>query len=599
MFAETVVSETAEVIYNIDENGNASFQYLIELSTEPAVATAISKFTISFPFEDLNFTVIKADGKDIEAKIEREDIVKSLILEFDNRIINHSNPMKLEIQGRTKDKFMEQIENTRVLILPASISNIEAKKITIRYPKSFGNISDPRNQWKVVEEGEIIKLMGSKVGRTINLLWGDRIIYEFNIKKTLLNNPDEPSKTFDINIPKTHGNQKVIFSKIEPVPNFAYQDAEKNLFFTYELEPNTEIEIDVSGQIEIDLSKGRKNDFNLFEKPVLTETKGYWLLDDEYELNRLKLRLTKEGITEESVDTMEDEMKKKFYRVVYDYVIERLNFANMRTSSMESNIRQGANYAVKNRASAAPEDYVDLLMAIYRSYDVPTRMIEGYVKMLNHGFYHSWVEFWDSEKGWQSIDPALQDYSNADFFEMEIFNHIPILSRGYNYIRPRMMFFDQNDFTITFPKNILNENLLVENTIRLSPLKKNHNELTGIIEITNIGNTIIFMEDFTQQEEIFLGNYNALQLIVPGQSASVPFIYKSDTMPKNKKILLEYTSINGEKLLNPVEIDIQEEQFWWWNPLILTLKFTTISIITYVLYIIFSKTFKWIKRYYQ
>ncbi len=226
-------------------------------------------------------------------------------------------------------------------------------------------------------------------------------------------------------------------------------------------------------------------------------------------------------------------------------------------------------------------------------------MIEGYVKMINHGFYHSWVEYWDQDRGWQSLDPALEDYSNANFFEMEQFNHITILSRGYNYIRPRMTFFDQNDFVISFPGSIINENILVENTVRVNPLKKSYEEVVGVIEIKNIGNTIISLGDFALQEEIVLGNYNPLQLVLPGQFISVPFRYKTQEDKDSQKILLEYTSINGKKLLNPIEINIQEEQFWWWSPLILTLKFTIITTIVYVICLISSKIYKWTKRYYQ
>lgn len=599
-FSQDKISQEAEIYYTIDDENKTSFKYIIKLSTEPDYTTAISNYTLSFPFEELKFDTIRVEDEDLQAHKEVGSGVTQLTINLQNRILNHRNSIYIEIDGKIENTLIRETEDTRILILPGSMSNVEVKKVEIKHPRSFGEISNFNNEWVLQYDKEEITLKTFEAGKVINLVWGEKIAYDFKIKKNLSNSLNEPTKTFDINIPKSYGNQKVYFLRISPQPNFAYQDAEKNLFFSYELPPGTELEINIVGQVVIDFFEQSNKNINTFEKPILTETSGYWLLDNEYELNRLKLSLAKRGVKHQHIDEMEPEERQKFYKAAYTYVVERLELANVRSSSMESNLRQGANNAVTNRSTATPEDYVDLLSSIYRLYGVPTKMIEGYVIMLNQGFYHSWLEFWCKENGWEAIDPALESFSNGNYFNNELYNHIIILSRGYNYIRPRMTFFDNDEMVIDFAESITDENLSVVNSARLNPLRETQSDVMGILEVKNTGNAIISIDNLMEQKQFSFTNHNALQIIVPNQTMHLPFLYRPNVLTKGKdEVLLKYTSINGDELLNPLHLDVQQEQYWWWTPLITTLKFTAISIIVYILYIIWSKTFRWIKKYYQ
>jgi hypothetical protein len=599
-FAQENISEEAEIYYTINESGEVTFKYVFTLSVEPKFATAISKYTLYFPFKDLDFHTIKSQGENLRADREVGNGTMQLVLDLNQKIVNNTNPLLIELEGKVKTPLIKEIGDTKILVLPGSMSNVNITKVEINYPKSFGEISNFSNQWVIQQKEETITLKSSEAGNVINLLWGNKIAYDFEINKRLFNTPEEPKRTFDLNVPKSHGNQKVLFTKIEPLPSFAYQDAEGNLFFSYELGADSEIEVIIKGQIEIDFAKeARESDLEIFKKPILTETKGYWLLDNEYEFNRLRVLLSRESIKETKIEDMNDENKQKFYKLVYKYVTERLKLIDFKSTSMESNLRQGANHAIENRNSASPEDYVDLLIAIYREYGVPTRMVEGYVTMLNESFYHSWLEFWDESTGWRSIDPALESYSKGDYFETELLNHVVILSRSYNYIRPRMIFFAKDELKIDFAQNPIDESLSIDNTVRINPLKKAQEDVMGILQVENTGNTIICMQNFTNQENIIFSNHNALQLIVPGQTLDIPFIYKSSLLREKNGLSLEYSSINGETILYPIDLNVQEQTFWWWEPLITVLKYTAISIVVYIIYLIFNKGFKWIEKYYQ
>ncbi len=598
-FAQSQINETMSIFYSIDKEHSVHFVYTFELTTPEDFATAITQYSLSLPFSDFNLIAIKLGEEDLKHEISTEEDLTKITLDLNNRILNSKSPILITIEGKINTPLVSKIDDTKIAILPGNVSNVNVNKVEITYPKDFGEVWDSQNYWVVQHENENIRLKGFDCGKNITLAWGNKIAYDFNITKQLFNSTNEPKKVFEVNIPKSHGNQKVLFYNIDPMPTFAYQDAEGNLFFSYELDPGSEIEIKIFGQIIIDFLQEKDLPIKVFSKPILTETKGYWLLSNEYELNRLKIYLNKEGITEENIEGMDTEKREKFYEFAYQYVVERLEFANVRSTSMESNIRQGADHAVLHRTSAAPEDYVDLLISIYRHYGVPTRMIEGYITMQNQGFYHSWLEFWEDEKGWRALDPALADYSNNKFFETNFFNHVTILSRGYNYIRPRMIFFDKNDFQVNLSESILHENLSIENSITFSPLKKTTNQLMAMLEVKNTGNTIVKMPDLSNNEQLIVGNYNALQLIVPGQAITIPIMINLDSADDVKSLNLRYISLNNSETSNNLEIEPQEDIFWWWGLLIFLIKTFTVLTTTYIIYLISSKIFRWTKRYYQ
>ncbi len=592
-FSQNNISETAKLSYDIDKDGSTSFKYTISLKTETSRITAISKYTISLPFKELDFYTITADGENLRVHREVSEHGVELTLDLEEKILNEENPIEIILEGEFKPK-------AKILVLPGSISGINIEEATVNYPKEFGDISNLPRNWEMEEKNGDITLKGSDVGKAINLIWGERITYDFEIKKTLTGSPTEAKRTFDLNVPKSHSNQKVLFSKIEPVPDFAYQDAEGNIFFSYKITANSEINVHILGQIEISLKdEGHSKDIGVFQKPILTETKGYWHLNNEYEINRLEVFLKREGIEEKNVEDMDSKTRAKFYQEAYTYVVERLGFGDFKETSLESYTRQGASHIANNRRSASPEDYVDFLTAIYRRYSVPTRMLEGYVNVLDQGFYHSWLEYWDEDAGWVTADPSLEDYSGGSYFKTNLPNHVIIVSRSFNYIRPRMAFFDKDELSLNLAEHQEDEYLSIEENITLQPLKKSHENIMGVLEIKNNGNSILSMKDFADQEKLAFSNHNALQVIVPGQTLTIPFLYETNLSKEDEDFYLEYQSTNGERVLKPLEINIQEEMYWWWSPFVSTLKYTIIVIIVYISYLIFQRFFRWIEKYYQ
>jgi hypothetical protein len=523
---------------------------------------------------------------------------KSVILSIDlkEKILNHNNPISIQIEGQIMDSLLRKTSINKALFLPSKISGINTKNLSLTYPTDYGEPHTTITGWEVDTSAGQIKLTANRIPKDINIFWGELPTYNFELQKKLFNSPTESMKSFDITIPKASHNQKVVIRDISPLPNFAYQDAEGNIFFTYQIQPNTEINVEIKGQIQLNMNQLSEK-ITVFDKSVLTKTEGYWKLTDEYELNRFKVKLNQIGIESTNISKMSNEESEIFYKFAYDYVVERLEMQNLKTNSMESNIRQGANNALSQKDYSVPEDYVDLLSSIYRLYGVPTKMVEGYVVQKN-SFHHSWLQYWHEDTGWVTIDPALESYTNTDYFNSNLQNHITILTRSYNYLNPKVTFFTNDDFSIEFANHRIDENISVENNVNLNPIKKTAGETTGIIDIKNTGNTIISLGKFSEQERIRFGVHNNLQLIVPNQTISLPFVYDTSKRP-GKEIWIEYSSINNLELLNPLKVKEIETTFWWWDTLVKIITFIVIWIIIYVSYLIFKKILKWRENYYQ
>ncbi len=65
------------------------------------------------------------------------------------------------------------------------------------------------------------------------------------------------------------------------------------------------------------------------------------------------------------------------------------------------------------------QDYTHVLLAIARSWGIPSRYVSGYLHMLGTtgdqapaGVSHSWGEFWLPESGWVGIDPTNNSLAN-------------------------------------------------------------------------------------------------------------------------------------------------------------------------------------------
>ena len=94
-------------------------------------------------------------------------------------------------------------------------------------------------------------------------------------------------------------------------------------------------------------------------------------------------------------------------------------------------------------------DFTDLFIALTRSVGIPSREIDGYayakdltstpIKQIDgrSDFLHSWVQYYDPQNGWISVDPTWGTTSGLDYFSRLDNNHLALVIKGSNSQYPQ------------------------------------------------------------------------------------------------------------------------------------------------------------------
>lgn len=590
--AEDTITNSAKVQYSIISEKDVTLTIDLKLYSSQD-NTAIKFYTLYLPYETIDIQKIEYKGKSLKFTNTVEDKSTKIVIDLENSIAKKSIPLEIQITSKIKDKIVFLSGNDKLISLKNNFSNMEVSSIFLRYPYSWGKYEWASNVFeKESGDKQIYMLETTQTGKLIALGWGETINYNFELKRTISNPASEPTKYFDLIIPKSSSNQKITIQSISPTPFSANKDNDNNILLVYEVKAGEEINIQIQGQIS-KLTKHQKEEESALQLSLLTQQPEYWSFQDQYEKLRIQKYLETNGITEENILEMTATDKQRIYKLLYRYTLDRLEFGSTKSSSLESGLRMGANKVLEHRTTASPEDYVDFLSAIYRMYGIPTRMVEGYISNqispFSENFYHSWIEYWDLEYGWKAVDPALEDYTGKDYFSSPLIDHISIMSRSYDPIRPTMIYIDPANFTISLAENKTDENIGVAQSVTIHPIYNIDNQAEGSIVMQNTGNSIITEIQIEGDNEFTIAPYNSFKILLPGQTSTIPFLISS---PKeNKDVSLKYTSSNGSTITNVVAIKQEKNAFWWWDLLVKTITISLIWIFLFLLY----KIYLWIK----
>lgn len=590
--AEDKITNSSSVQYNITSDKEVNLTISLKLySSEDN--TAIKFYSLYLPYQSINIKEIKFKGKSLKYTSNVEDNETKVVLDLENSIAKKTTPLDITISAKINDKIVFLSGDSKLISLKNDFSTIKVTNISLRYPYSWGKYEWASNTFeKDSNDGQIFMLETTQTSKLIALGWGDTISYNFELKRTITNPEGEPTKYFDLIIPKSSSNQKITIQSISPIPYSANKDNDNNILLVYEVKTAEEINIQIQGQISI-LTAHQKEDESALQLSLLTQQPEYWNLQDQYEKLRIQKYLETNGIIEKNILEMSAADKPRIYKLLYRYTLDRLEFGSTKSSSLESGLRMGVNKVLEHRTAASPEDYVDFLSAIYRMYGIPTRMVEGYISNqlspFSENFYHTWIEYWDLEYGWKAIDPALEDYTGKDYFSSPLLDHISIMSRSYDPIRPTMIYIDPANFTVSLADSQTDENIGVVQNVTVHPVYNINNQTEGSIVMQNTGNSIITDVQIEGDNEFTIAPYNNFKILLPGQTSTIPFLISS---PKdNKEVSLKYSSSNGSSITNVVEIKQEKNSFWWWDLLTKTITILLIWIFLFGLY----KIYLWIK----
>lgn len=335
----------------------------------------------------------------------------------------------------------------------------------------------------------------------------------------------------EINLPPNSNHQKIILESIEPKPDKSYKDINGNYILQYEIAPQSNIDVSIKGYIVMD-----KTVYTNLQLPRL-EDETLWQLKNTDLEKRLNKYISEANINnKESFKTVYDLSSEDItllYKTLYYFLIENLEPNTLTVGSLAGGTRLGGERALSEQAQSTSEDYADAMITLLRYYQIPSRLVIGYVTNISdyhpEGMYHYWVEYLDVEKkDWAVIDPFLEDYSKTSLLNRDLFDHVALIYRYDNPNTPKLSYYSENDFLIEVDTQPIDIKYDIEVSLFLKPYSKTDSHLQGSILIENTGNTIIdsfklskSKPDINQYTD-FIEN-NSTTILLPNKTTEIKF----------------------------------------------------------------------------
>lgn len=549
---------------------NTSFQHEItsdQINTEVIVnissddSKVISYYTASIPEKDINVKCFSVKtGKRIECTEYHRGSNTDILFNLNNSVVRKDTPLEVKI-SYSKKSTEGNAYNITSKVLDASTNSV-----IIKYPKEKGEplwTSDPLSNIKLINDSYQVTI-NKPLYSNISLLFGRNIQYKFEVSRSFQNSTDD-NETFELVLPPDTKDQIIIWDDISPLPNSSTIDEDGNYIFKYIVSPNSTLDCKIKGYIE-KVSSTEENDIRTY----LTKETGYWNITNTSEDKRVKTYMKKQGVNLpdgfDDINTLDNPNKELFYKNIYKYVVEKLNLDKTQTLGIEDISRLGSTTLTESAQNAKPIDYADFYIALLRKYNIPSRLVIGYVSKISgytsDGFYHYWVEYYDTMNSkWMTADPFLEDYTQKDLFKSDFYDHLTILRRGKSTVSPNITFYSNTDFKVEFLSDGDKEKTFEPKTeLYFEELKSTDKYLKGYIYITNQGNIAITSTSFLSSNinnilkyidpvnnttsHIILPKQNAtIQMNIPYSSISSPELFVnlkfSNTSTNTKEIMVK------------------------------------------------------------
>lgn len=601
-----------KILAQTDVNTSVSFEHEIvgsKIETRAIVTISsptpkvISYYSTTLPVKDLAIDCYNArTKKKIECSTYNKTSSTEILFDLQNSVIKKDLPYLLLLTYST------QTENLNSFQIPSSITDTKTAKVTITYPVNKGIplwTSDTINKLRKIGNTKYQIEINNPIYDTVSVLFGKNLLYSFEINRVFTNSLGDENQTFELVVPSDTDNQSIIWESFDPMPNNAIKDEDGNYIFKYIVTKDNTVDCKIKGYIY-------KNESQLEDGAIstlLTKRLGYWNITESSEFRRINSYLKKNGINIPddfaSVDILTENQKEVFVRYIYRYVIERLHYDKDIELGLGEEKRVGANAILDRVSDATPVDYADFLITILRSYDIPAKMVIGYVSNISgytsDGFYHYWVEYYNkSTRKWITLDPFMEDYFKKSFFNSQFSDHLSILKRGNNPLSPNITFYQDNDFLVTAATGSnLKPNFTFTSEITFEKAVITNMYTKGYIYVSNKGNIAIsdyeILKSSIENIKQYVDPINNMtsQILLPKQSSSIQINLPTPSSSQNLFVNLKFN--NSGVFSKNILLESQIEPT---TPVLLTLFVKLISTISFSLItiLIYFGTMKAIRK---
>lgn len=575
------LASTRQVMANTtasDININVDFEHTITQETidtqlvmevtspSPRV---ISYYTAVVPIERLRVTCEKfKTGEELECTTFNRGSNTEILVNLNNGVVRPGSPLQILI------KYSLEREEGSSFNISSTVFNTTTRSIVIKYPKDMGEplwSSDPIQNIKAIENRYVV-LIEQPQNPKLSIVFGEKLLYKFDINKVFSNSLNDDNQTFEIYVPSDTPTQTIIWEDISPTPTSSLKDEDGNYIFKYLVKPGETADCKISGYIL------KTEDLETTEETssFLTQKTGYWSITNNTEFRRINSFLERKGLllppTFDDVEVLEDAQKELFYKYIYQYVIERLNYNEEIPLGIESSSRIGAQTLTEAPNNASNIDYSDFYIALLRNYNVPSRLVVGYISNItgytSDGFYHHWVEYLDTNQNrWVTADPFLEEYFGKNLYNSQFLDHITIITRGKSAVAPKLSFFQDTDFIVKaettkdiLPNFSIDSHFVLENYNITKPYAK------GLLKLKNNGNialnNIIVSNSNIENLTKYTDPVQNMQsnILLPNEENFLQFNIPHDEInSSNIFVVTSLTNLNRHKIDQTIETKVEHE----------------------------------------
>lgn len=471
--------------HNIKENGKVETTLTFTISSPKR--TVLTYYTITIPQEDIEPEIFSTTrNRRLESTVYNRTGSTDILIDLENTVIPEGGSTKLSIS------FLQEYSDDNIITLVSKVADSPTTEVGITYPKDWGEtnwVSDQIDKIKTSNTSYVLRIPEPD-SSFIKLIFGEHITYDFEISKSF-NNMSEESNQYEVIIPNDNEFQKIVINDINIKPTQALLDNSNNYVLIFTLEPETQADIKISGNIIM-------GEHKFYAGDVVTKYDSrdiYWSLENR-QIERIDGYLAKNGIEDETD-------KEVLTEYIYKYIVDNLTPSSSATS-ISGGVRRGASEVLNTTEKATPEDYADVLRAILTYYDIPSIYTVGYVSEISSyqdtGMFHYWVQAYNGQR-WVVLDPYLEDYSNVSLFGREQLDHISILHRKHDSISPILTYYSDNDIRFEYSSDKEIQYSPESNiSISLEPYSILNKYLYGNITVDNTGNTIFTGVEFENSQ---------------------------------------------------------------------------------------------------
>ncbi|MGD8744231.1 MAG: transglutaminase domain-containing protein [Candidatus Woesebacteria bacterium] len=415
-------SVDAEVVYTINEEGITTSENSISITNTTSEVYAPSfSYKLSNIYPE-NISVLQGETP-LDFDVVNDSDTTVIKVAFTDSIVGVGKKRNFKINYQ-ESSFAERTGDVWEVKIPKAVdlNFYRNYSVELRVPKSFGDEAyvSPQPDDRIKNPNNIVYLFNEDKSALNGITAGFGISQTFTFSLTYhLQNTSQKRISQDIALPPDTSLQRVYIQEITPKPLDVISTVEGNWLARYNLDGKDRRDVVVKGSVQI-FSTPRQT-----IPPTIEELESYTLPSKFWQTDNPRI----ENIAE-NLDSPRD---------IYNFVVGNLIYNRERATP--DSTRMGAVWALDNPDNAICMEFSDLFIAIARAKGIPAREVNGFAYTENPEIQplslvadvlHSWVEYWDADRGvWVQVDPTWGSTAKGiDYFSNLDLRHFAFVIHG-------------------------------------------------------------------------------------------------------------------------------------------------------------------------